>query len=146
MKNLKLLWALCLATLGLVSCEMEPNQNFQQEDLYGTWQEVGTEAFVRFMSPEEDSAYVEIQADSTQVTYLYGCEWDLADDVNESDLVYHGNGWFRWKLVQSDLTEIHLMDNGGAEIPKIYTVTTLTQNELVYQDTYKKAHSFTRVP
>ena len=47
--------------------------------------------------------------------------------------------------MQTDLTEIHLMDNGGAEIPKIFTVTKLTNSELQYKDDYKKTHSYQKV-
>ena len=51
----------------------------------------------------------------------------------ESDLIPYGNGWFKYKLVKSDLTEIHLMDNGGADIPKIYTVVELSDVTLKYK-------------
>ena len=85
---------------------------FAENDLLGLWQETGTEAYVRFTSEKDDTG-----------EYKYGREWDESEDIFESDLLPYGNGWFKYKLVKSDLTEIHLMDNGGAEVPKVYVVT-----------------------
>ena len=107
---------------------------FAENDLLGLWQETGTEAYVRFTSEKDDTG-----------EYKYGREWDESEDIFESDLLPYGNGWFKYKLVKSDLTEIHLMDNGGAEIPKIYVVTKLTDTELQYKDNFGTTHSFDKV-
>ena len=77
--------------------------------------------------------------------YKYGREWDESEDVFESDLLPYGNGWFKYKLVKSDLTEIHLMDNGGAELPKVYVVTKLTAGNLEYKDNFGTTHVFEKV-
>ena len=108
--------------------------SFQESDLIGLWQEDGTEAFVRFTA----------EKDSTGV-YKYGCEWNEGEGVSESDLTKYGNGWFKWKLVKADLTEIRLMENGGADIPKVYTVRKLTDTELLYEDDFKNVHSFQKM-
>ena len=127
-----------VAMVGAVvaSCGMEPT--FQENDLLGLWKEDDTEAFVRFTS----------EKDSTGV-YKFGYEWDEGDGVFESDRTNidskYGNGWFKWKLVKADLTEIHLMENGGAELPKVYTVSKLTDTELQYKDDFKVTHSFQKV-
>ena len=125
-----------VAMVGAVvaSCSLGTEPTFQENDLLGLWQEDGTEAFVRFTS----------EKDSTGV-YKYGREWDEGDGVFESDLTKYGNGWFKWQLVKADLTEIHLMENGGAELPKVYTVSKLTDTELQYMDDYKVTHSFRKV-
>lgn len=123
--SLILMWvvvtmASCFGTGG----NSEPT--FSQSDLYshdGLWQEENTKHYVRFTSEKADTA-----------TYLYGREWDEAEDVFESDLVKYGNGWFKYQLVQTNLTEIHLMDNGGAAVPKVYVVTMLTNSRLEYYD------------
>jgi len=136
MKNkLFILVALCAVVVAFSACSLFGNKDvtFSESDLIGTWQENGTEAFVRFLSERADSEY------------KYGYEWDEADEVFPEDLVKYGNGWFKWKLVKADLTEIHLMDNGGAEIPKVYTVTKLTDTELQYKDDYKVTHTFSKV-
>lgn len=107
---------------------------FKEADLLGLWQEQNTEVFVRFTSEQDETA-----------EYKYGREWDESEDVFEGDLQPYGNGWFKYKLVKSDLTEIHLMDNGGADIPKVYQVLKLTAGELQYKDDYGKTHYFDKV-
>ena len=125
-----------VAMVGAVvaSCSLGTEPTFQENDLLGLWQEDGKEAFVRFTA----------EKDSTGV-YKYGCEWNEGEGVSESDLTKYGNGWFKWKLVKADLTEIHLMENGGADIPKVYTVRKLTDTELLYEDDFKNVHSFQKM-
>lgn len=113
---------------------------FSLSDLQGYWQENGTEHYVRFTTER-----------SEEYPYYLGYEWN--DDEwsdpemtyeefliwNRNDLGHPGNGWFKYELKTSGtLTEIHLMDNGGAENPKVYVVSRLTDDELVY---YEKEHS-----
>ena len=125
-----------VAMVGAVvaSCSLGTEPTFQENDLLGLWQEDDKGAFVRFTA----------EKDSTGV-YKYGCEWNEGEGVFESDLTTYGNGWFKWKLVKADLTEIHLMENGGAELPKVYTVSKLTDTELQYKDDFKNVHSFQKV-
>ena len=125
-----------VAMVGAVvaSCSLGTEPTFQENDLLGLWQEDGKGAFVRFTA----------EKDSTGV-YKYGCEWNEEESVSESDLTKYGNGWFKWKLVKADLTEIHLMENGGADIPKVYTVKKLTDTELLYEDDFKNVHSFQKM-
>lgn len=129
-----LLGTLALLVLAMSSCKKETDTSFEEANLLGLWQESGTEAFVRFTAEKDSTGQ-----------YKYGREWDESDGVVESDLVPYGNGWFKYKLLKADLTEIHLMDNGGAEIPKVYTVEKLTDSELVYVDDYKKSHSLLKI-
>ena len=125
-----------VAMVGAVvaSCSLGTEPTFQENDLLGLWQEDGKEAFVRFTADK----------DSTGV-YKYGCEWNEGEGVSESDLTKYGNGWFKWKLVKADLTEIHLMENSGAEITKVYTVRKLTDTKLLYEDDFKVTHSFQKM-
>lgn len=133
-KTIVLFSALALIALSMSSCKKEADVSFDEANLLGLWQESGTEAFVRFTAEKDSTGQ-----------YKYGREWDEADEVKEEDLVPYGNGWFKYKLLKADLTEIHLMDNGGAEIPKVYTVEKLTDSELVYVDDYKKSHSLLKI-
>lgn len=127
---------LVLLLVGIVvtGCNMIPSQEplYKLTDLQALWLEKNTEHYVRFTTEQSDEA-----------KYLYGREWDEADEVYESDLLearealgHPGNGWFKYYFETKDggLTEIHLMDNGGAEIPKIYVVSKLTDTDLVYYD------------
>ena len=122
----------------VASCSLGTEPTFQENDLLGLWKEDDTEAFVRFTS----------EKDSTGV-YKFGYEWDEGDGVFESDRTNidskYGNGWFKWQLVKADLTEIHLMEYGGAELPKVYTVRKLTDTELLYEDDFKNVHSFQKM-
>jgi hypothetical protein len=117
----------------MISCQAD-KPTFQEADLLGLWQEDGTEAFVRFTAEKDSTG-----------EYKYGREWDESDDMSESDLKPYGNGWFKYKLVKSDLTEIHLMDNGGADIPKVYTVLNLTEDALQYKDNRGVTTTFAKI-
>ena len=132
----KLFGILAIIAIAMTSCwnTPEPEVAFDEASLLGLWQETGTEAYVRFTSEKDDTG-----------AYKYGREWNESEDIFESDLQPYGNGWFKYKLVKSDLTEIHLMDNGGAEIPKIYVVTKLTDTALQYKDDFGTTHSFDKV-
>ena len=126
---------LVVIAVAMTSCFGPSNEpDFVEADLLGLWQETGTEAYVRFTNEQDDKG-----------EYKYGREWDESEDIFESDLKPYGNGWFKYKLVKSDLTEIHLMENGGAEVSKIYVVTKLTDTELQYKDNFGTTHSFEKV-
>ena len=126
---------LVVVAIAMTSCFGPSNEpDFVEADLLGLWQETGTEAYVRFTAEQDETG-----------EYKYGCDWDESEDIFESDLQPYGNGWFKYKLVKSDLTEIHLMDNGGAEVPKIYVVTKLTDTALQYKDDFGTTHSFDKV-
>lgn len=134
-KNILRIAIVTLVGAVMAACVPTENPTFSQSDLLGLWQENDTQHFVRFTAEKADSAY------------MYAREWDEAEDVTEGDLKPYGNGWFKWQLVKADLKELHLMDNDGAEIPKTYIVTKLTDTELSY---YEKDHkeiktSFTKV-
>lgn len=69
-----------------------------------------------------------------------GITWDTADDVTEAE----GQA-FTWTLIKDELTHIHIMETGGAGVPKIYTVTELSATTLKYKDDYGKSYTFTKV-
>lgn len=141
--------AICvIVSLTLTGCFGGSSNNtpaYSLSDLQALWQEDGTEHFVRFTTEQSDEA-----------GFLYGREWHEDEDVIEQDLIdsreelgHPGNGWFKYEFKTSDgdLTEIHFMDNGGAEIPKIYVVSILNDSELSYYEKDKEnwKYSFTKV-
>lgn len=138
-KSFIILSVLTLVAIAMTSCFGPSNEpTFAEADLLGLWGRgtaVGQDSvpvkFVRFTSEVDDSG-----------EYKYGRQWDESEDVYEGDLKPYGNGWFKYKLVKSDLTEIHLMDNGGADIPKVYVVEKLNAYELKYKDEYDKTHHY----
>lgn len=109
-------------------------KTFDETDLLGLWQEDGTNKFVRFTTEKNDTG-----------EYLYGRQWNESDGVVESDLTPYGNGWFEWKLVNNRLTKICLIDGGGANIPNVYIMNRLTETRLLYNDEYRKHHSFSKI-
>ena len=122
-KQVLIAFSLVVVALIMNSCFGTPEVTFSQSDLYGLWLQDGTQHYVRFTSEQSD-----------ETPYLYGREWNEDEDKHEEDLVLHGNGWFKYKLVKADLTQIHLMDNGGADIPKVYVVSVLTDDRLEYYE------------
>lgn len=137
-KSISFISVLALLALMMTACfgpGPKPEEvEFKQADLLGLWQEQNTEVFVRFTNEADESG-----------EYQYGRQWDESEDVFENDLKPYGNGWFKYKLVKTDLTEIHLMDNGGADIPKVYQVLKLNAGELQYKDDYGKTHILDKV-
>ena len=144
MKTRSILFStLACIMIAMTSCwnTPEPEVAFDEASLLGLWAEGSANYndtipvhFVRFTKEQDPTG-----------EYKYGREWNEDDDVYEEDLLPYGNGWFKYKLVKSDLTEIHLMDNGGAEEPKVYVVQKLTDTELEYRDEYKKTYYFQKV-
>lgn len=120
MKNLK--WVLvALVGIAMMSCKNEPE--FQLSDLQGKWLEDGTEHYLAFLTDKADKE-----------DYMWGYEYDLAQDVTEEDVMAdeHGNGWFMYRLDKAELLEIHKLNQGWADVPKVYTVTVLTDKKLEY--------------
>lgn len=125
---------LALLAVAFIGCNMiSPEKpEYRLSNLQALWQENNTEHFVRFTTEKSD-----------QTNYLYGREWDEGEDVYEEDLQPYGNGWFKyWFETSGNLTEIHLMDNGGAEIPKVYVVSKLTDTDLEYYEKDRKNIKF----
>jgi hypothetical protein len=148
MRKIYLLAMVVLVGIALTGCNAFKKQPvFQLSDLQGLWLQDNdaSEHYVRFTTEKSDEA-----------GYLYGREWneykgDEMKAVYEADLLdqreqdgFPGNGWFKYQLSQNNqLTEIHLMTNGGAEIPKVYVVTALSATQLAYYEKDQKKIKFT---
>lgn len=138
-KKITFFSTLACIMIAMTSCfgtSEEPT--FMENDLLGLWAEGSANYndtipvhFVRFTKEQDPTG-----------EYKYGRQWNESEDIYEEDLVPYGNGWFKYKLVKSDLTEIHLMDNGGAEIPKVYVVVKLNEYELQYEDERGKMYYY----
>lgn len=112
-----------VAVMGLLFASCAPDEpSFEEELLFGKWQEIGTQVYYTY---EQDYT---------------GKTWDEADDVTEEEAQP-----FTWTLDKSDLTQIHIMQS-GTKLPKYYTVIELTASSLKYEDeTGGKEHSFKKV-
>ena len=129
-KSTILFGVLAVIALTMTSCWNVPEVEIDEAKLLGLWAKgdaTGLDSvpveFVRFTDETDETG-----------EYKYGCQWNVSEDIYEEDLKPYGNGWFKYKLVNRNLTEIHLMDNGGAVVLKEYVVVNLTDNELQYED------------
>jgi hypothetical protein len=108
-----------LITFLVVSCETTEEVSFDQSLLIGKWQ--------------SGTLYYKYLSDGT------GGTWDTADDVTEEEAQP-----FTWTLVKDELTQIHQLQIGGS-VPKVYTVTELSETSLKYEDDFGVKYSFTKV-
>ena len=118
-KNFLCYGCFLLFCVTIVSCG-GPEADFNSSLIPGKW--------------KQGTLYDYYNADGT------GHTWDEADDVFEDEAQK-----FKWKLEKDRLTQIHLMEINGAEIPKAYTVTELSSTKFQYKDSYGKTFSFTKV-
>ena len=68
-----------------------------------------------------------------------GVTWDTSDDVTEEEAQK-----FTWSVNGSRLTLVHEIEMGGS-VTKIYTLSTLTFDKLIYKDEYGKVYTFQKV-
>lgn len=88
-------------------------------------------------NPQWHKVYLD---DYDEEMHLYwGKEWDEAEDVLETDLLYHGNGWFRWKKQDGVLHEFATMDYRDVPIHHGYRILLSDADSLVYYDTYSES-------
>ena len=129
-KRIIFLSVLAVIALTMTSCWNVPEEVFDEANLLGKW--------IKDDATGLDSVPVEFVRFTDELDprreYKYGRQWNVSEDIYEEDLKPYGNGWFKYKLVNNNLTEIHLTDNGGADVVKIYTVLQLTDDVLKYKD------------
>lgn len=120
MKKYLLFLIVFVATSALMfSCIEIEEDSFDESLLVGKW--------------ESGTLFYKYNYDGT------GSTWDQADDVTEEEAQE-----FTWTLVEAELTHIHIMELGGT-VPKVYTVTKLTETTLEYEDSFGKTFSFSKV-
>ena len=111
--------SLVLIMIFSASCELlEEEVSFDQTLIIGKWKS-GT-LFERYDS------------DKT------GATWDTADDVTEEEAQE-----FTWTIETDQLEQIHIIENGGV-VPKVYTITILTESTLEYKDDYGVTKTFSK--
>ncbi|HKK80899.1 MAG TPA: hypothetical protein VJ909_01540 [Prolixibacteraceae bacterium] len=120
MKKILLYLFVSLATSAFMfSCIEIEEDSFDESLLVGKW--------------ESGTLFYNYNYDGT------GSTWDEGDDVTEEEAQE-----FTWTLVEDELTHIHIMEIGGT-VPKIYTVTKLTETTLEYEDGFGVKSSFAKV-
>ncbi len=111
-----------MTSVNSCSFLLDNEAGFEESFLYGKWQ--------------SGSLYYKYASDHT------GATWDTADDVTEDEAMH-----FTWTLVNAEFTHIYVTEINAtkASIPKVYTVTTLTSNKLIYEDDYGTEWVFSKV-
>lgn len=133
MKKFGLLIGLMVALL-MTGCAPEPYEP-QEELLYGIWVE-GTEYY------QYTSDYRTFERANGTTVQVNGTTWDSADDITVDE---QWNQPFTWTLNGDNLVQVHRLYSSNADVPKSYTVTKLTDHELVYTDNYGQTHTFKKV-
>ena len=118
--------------LSLGACHKKPPMvHYDASMLYGKWQEGSV--FERYY----DSPIERVLPNGDTV-YVNGTTWDVSDDVTEDEAQL-----FNWTLAGATLKHEHV--GTFIIVPKLYTITSLNANELIYRDDYGTAHYFTKV-
>ena len=73
---------------------------------------------------------------------FWGKEWDESDNVEEEDLNYHGNGWFRWEKSDNILREYATMDARDVPIYHGYRIHFSSADSLAYSEIGHKRSLF----
>ena len=110
-------FSLVLVVFVLFNSCQKDDDSFDEKLLYGKWRN-GT-LYYKYLSNHT------------------GSTWDTSDDVHEDEAQP-----FEWKLVKSELQQIHIMEMGGV-VPKYYTITNLTATTLIYKDMFR-SYTFTK--
>lgn len=128
----KLLFLATMVSLCFAACKPD-EADFSADDLVGKWVN-GTE-YWRY-----DKEYSAYPIETGTTVNVNGFTWDEGDDVYESE----AQG-FQWNIRGDQLTQIHILQNTGASLPKVYTLESITSDELQYRDNYGQTFTFTRV-
>lgn len=132
MKKLLHIFLCLIVVLSFSACGDIPLENgYDASMLYGKWQEGSV--FEQYYSSNIERVLA--NGDTVQVN---GTTWDEGDDVSEDEAQL-----FNWTLTGSTLKHEHV--GTFVMVPKVYTVTSLTSSELVYEDDYGTAHHFSKV-
>lgn len=130
-KIVKILFGILLIA-GFCSCG-EPSQgdDFDEALLYGTWKEGSV--YERYFATSVD--FVMVNGETVKVN---GKTWDVSDDISEDEAQA-----FNWTLSGTMLTHEHV--STFVNVPKIYTITSLTSSKLSYCDDYGNTHHFSKI-
>ncbi|MBQ7631639.1 MAG: hypothetical protein IJS82_02645 [Paludibacteraceae bacterium] len=144
MRKIYYLALVALVGMAFSSCSLmgDKEPSWTLSDLQGLWLENGDATvghYVRFTAEQSD-----------ETGFLLAREWTTSEDKKEQDLLdqqakdgFPGNGWFKYQLASDGtLQDIHLMKNGGAEVPKYYKISKLNATKLEYYEKEFSSNKF----
>lgn len=101
----------------------------------------------RWQNTDKKGCYCVFYDEVDEEDMCWGKEWDESENVNEEDLVFHKNGWFRWRVKDGVLHKFAVMDMSSAVIHKAYIIKDMKNDVLVIQDVGYDSYrySFVRV-
>lgn len=122
--KIKLLGVAALSML-MSSCflfDKETHINVEEEQLYGKWQEGTTQVYWRYLSG------------GTGVT------WDEGEDISEEE----SNLTYSWTVNGDVLTHVFTGAQDNQAVPKVYTITEMDENRMLWKDDYGLTKTLTR--
>ncbi len=96
-----------------------------RQQLIGHWQTA---------TPTTPGLHMVFYDETAEDGYCWGKQWDEREGFYESDIVYHGNGWFYWKKGPDYLRMRHMMNLTPSESAIDQTIYSLSDNRLSIQD------------
>ncbi|MBR1850965.1 MAG: hypothetical protein IJ789_06290 [Bacteroidales bacterium] len=119
--------ALLLLPLFVASCGTDSKKQgleLQPSQLYGLW----------YSESSVTHGYWRYNSNMT------GTAWDPDEDVEEGE----SNTIFTWEVEEDQLTHIFTGIEGYQAVPKIYTVTAISDNAMTWKDSYGNIKTFTK--
>ncbi|MBP5678101.1 MAG: hypothetical protein J6W88_06365 [Bacteroidales bacterium] len=119
----RVLFFAVLMALAVCACQKDEHINVNPSDLVGKWQRTGTEEYWRINAAND------------------GVTWDESQDISEEE----SNLTFTWDLDQDEITCLFsgLVEN--KVVPKVYTIRSISGNNMTWRDEYGLSMSFVRV-
>ena len=103
--------------------EKETHITVEESQLYGKWREGTTLVYWRYVD------------DGTGVT------WDEGEDVSEEE----SNLTYSWTVRGDVLTHVFSGAQGNQAVPKVYTITEIDENHMVWKDDYGMTKTLSRL-
>lgn len=148
MKRILLIAVAAFMVLGFNSCTGGGAEQVGSEaKLFGRWQnnQNATNYRVYYSTMVTDEEYKQETGQSKTDVFYWGKEWTESEGVFESDLIEHGNGWFMWRKITTDLLELYTMDNHGGVIDRTYTLTVLNDSVLNFKSESGKIFNYHKI-
>jgi len=121
MKKLSILTAILGCVIFFFSSCNQEKEVGMLSDMFGRWQNVNN----------TKEYYVFQQATADMEGFYWGKDWD-ENERKESDLDYHGNGWFQWQKGTNYIRMAYMLSISEATPSVDYELISLTSEQMVF--------------